>query len=122
MKIYKVSMKNILTSIKKILSKTKDDGFNAQLVCLKSKYGLYATSRESVLKTVIESIKRQIKNKIEISEKEKLLVMVVPMDKKDLYEDVRKYFEEKGFKTFYAGGKEIKELGNKEYLFISWDL
>lgn len=108
--------------IKNLSLEVKDDGFNAQTMNLKSKYGLSATSREEVVKRTIDSIKRQIKNKIEISEEEKLLVLVVSPDKKDLYEEVRKYFEEKEFKTFYASKEQIPELGEREYLFISWDL
>ena len=121
MKIY--NMKKFFNDlIKNLTLEIKDDGFNAQIMNLKSKYGLSATSREEVVKRTIDSIKRQIKNKIEISEEEKLLVLVVSPDKKDLYEEVRKYFEEKEFKTFYAGKEQIPELGEREYLFISWDL
>lgn len=93
----------------------------AEKANMMSRFGVNSTFEEIVGKK-IKDVQAQILQKLEFSSSEKLLNLLVPEDQKDLYERVRKHFEEKGFKTFYAGKENIEELGNNRYLFLSWDI
>lgn len=101
--------------------KSKDQ-FNVSSMCFRSKYGSSAKSYQQILEDRIKLIKTQIINKTDISRDERLLVLSIPHEEEKLYEDIKKYFSDKGFITFYADKEKIKELKERKYLFISWDI
>lgn len=113
-------IKKIIETLRKRLVPMEE--FSGELMCLKSKYGTGAYNYEEVLERTFESVKTKIKEKIEFSREERLLVLSVPEDRKDLYEDLRKKFIGLGFKSFYLEKGRIKELGDRTYLVISWDI
>lgn len=103
------------------LFRTKDQ-FSGSLMCFRSKYGSTAKTYQQILNNRIEVIKTQIINKTEISREERLLVLSIPHEEEKLYEEIKQYFDNKGFITFYADKEKIKELKERKYLFISWDI
>lgn len=86
-----------------------------------SKYGVFENF-DKIVSSKIREIESQIYNKLEFSNKEKLLALLVLKDQKELFYEIEKHFKEKGFKVFYADKENIKELGDNRYMFISWDI
>lgn len=111
--------KNLLVRIFSELTKKRE--LTATQANLMSRFGSYMDFDKIVSKK-IDDVQCQIRQKLEFSNKERLLNLLVPEDQKDLYDKVKEHFDKKGFKTFYAGPSEIPELGNNTYLFLSWDL
>ena len=77
---------------------------------------------KDIVKKKIEEIERQIRSKLEFSSCERLLALIVPKDQEDLFEEVKKHYSDKGFKTFYVTKEQVPEFGESKYLFISWDI
>ena len=98
------------------------DQFSGPIMCFRSKYGSTAKDYKQILEDRIRLIRTQIISKTEISREERLLVLSIPHEEEKLYEDIKKYFSEKGFITFYADKNNIEELKERRYLFISWDI
>ena len=77
---------------------------------------------DSIVKKKVREIEQQIKSKLDFSSQERLLALIVPKDQEDLFEEIKKYYTKKGFKTFYVGKEQVEEFGDSKYLFISWDI
>lgn len=106
---------------KSIFSKfSRTSVLTAEQASIMSRFGTRSTSFESVLKNKIRTISDQIQNKVTYSPDEKLLSLYIPKDQSDLYEKIKEYFSELGYNTFYIGKDKVKELGENNYLFISW--
>lgn len=86
-----------------------------------SRFGV-PSSFEDIVEKKIEEIEQQIRMKLQYSSQERLLALVIPPDQVDLFEVIKQYYEDKGFKTFYVGNDRVPELRDSNYLFISWDL
>lgn len=107
--------------IKKLFYK---DALTAEMACRISRYG-YATRNydfSKIVKLKIEEVDTQITNKLQFSNREKLLALLVPEDQIELYNEIKKYYDSNGFKTFYADKTNLPELGENRYLFLSWDI
>ena len=102
--------------------KRKESTIPAVQANLMSRYGLKATSFESVVKDEIKKIQEIIYSKLEFGSSERIINVLVPGDQKELFERVRQHFCDKGYKSFYIDKSKVKELGNNTFLFISWDL
>lgn len=102
--------------------KRKESTISAVQANLMSRYGLKATSFESVVKDEIKKIQEIIHSKLEFGSSERIINVLVPGDQKELFERVRQHFCDKGYKSFYVDKSRVKELGNNTFLFISWDL
>lgn len=77
---------------------------------------------EDIIKKKIKEIDNQINSKLQFSSQERLLALIVPKDQSDLFEEVKKHYDERGFKTFYVDKSQVPEFGDSRYLFISWDI
>lgn len=103
------------------LDLNKNSTLTAEQANIISRYGIKATSFESVVKDEIKRVQDAIYSRLDYGA-EKIINIPVPLDKRELFERVRKHFSEAGYKTFYVDKEKVKELGNNKYLFISWDL
>lgn len=86
-----------------------------------SRYGIYEPF-DRTLSRNIQDIELQIKQKLTQSPDEKLLAMIVPPEKIQLFDAIKENFLERGFKAFYVTKEQIEDLGPYVYLFISWDI
>lgn len=106
---------------KNIMKPFEREALTASKANTMSKYGVFENFKK-IIASKIKEIESQIYSKLEFSNKEKLLALLVPNDQKELFDEIEKYFKEKGFKVFYADKQNIKELGDNKYMFISWDI
>lgn len=98
-----------------------DEGLTAKKANMIARFGM-PDDFDSIVKKKVREIEQQIRSKLEFSSQERLLALIVPKDQEDLFEEVKKYYTEKGFKTFYVGKEQVKDFGDSKYLFISWDI
>ena len=101
--------------------KKKDKGLTATKANLIARFGI-DSNFETIVEKKIKEVDGLIKSKLQFSSQERLLALTVPKDQVDLFERVKKYYMSKGFITFYVGKDRVPELGENNYLFISWDL
>lgn len=117
-----ISLADFIISLLSILfKKEKDKGITAEEANRISRFGT-PDSFDDILKKRIDEIEQQIKSKLQFSSQERLLALIVPEDQEDLFEEIKKYYDGKGFKTFYVGKEKVPEFGKSKYLFISWDI
>lgn len=112
----------MISKLFSVLEINRESTLTAEQANIIARYGTRATSFESVVKDEIKKIQASIYDKLSFSSSEKMLNILVPKDKKELYERVKDYFSEAGYKTFYIDRSKVEELGENKYLFISWDL
>ena len=105
----------------RIFPDKKEKGLTATKANLMARFGVDSDFKTIVDKKIKE-VDGLIKSKLQFSSQERLLALTVPKDQTDLFERVREYYNEKGFITFYVGKDRVPELGESNYLFISWDL
>ena len=105
----------------RIFSIKKDKGLTATKANLMARFGV-DSDFETIVEKKIKEVDGLIKSKLQFSSQERLLALTVPKDQIDLFERVKKYYMSKGFVTFYVGKDRVPELGESNYLFISWDL
>lgn len=76
----------------------------------------------SYITTRVKELLADIKLKTETNPEEKMICVNVPKNQKNLYENIKNYFSELGYSTFYIDNSRVPEMKESIYLFISWNL
>lgn len=72
--------------------------------------------------TKIKELLSEIRLKTETNPEEKMICTYVPKNQENLYGNIKNYFSELGYSTFYVDGSKVPEMKKNIYLFISWNL
>lgn len=110
-----------MSSWKKVIGLSDEPKLTGSVANRQSRYGTSLPFKE-ILKVKIKEVESLVQNKLSFSTPEKLLVLIVTSDQKNLYEGIRQHFLSVGFKSFYVSKDQLPEIGENTYLFISWDI
>lgn len=98
-----------------------DPEYTAEEVSMMSRYNTSKTTFQEVVDKEVEDINSKIKLTLQTSSDLLYFKTVLPYQR-PLYTAIKKIFEERGFKVFFANSNQLPELGDTEILFISWDV